>query len=162
MAMKLENLKYKKCSRGHKQKIKVRGFGSGSYRGFKGNKGQGQRNTVNVRAGFEGGQTPLYYRAKKIGFNNYEFANNYNVITLAMLAKVSGNVVDKDSLTVAGLIENKRLPIKLIGSVNTVIEAPYIVKLHKVTKGVTKLIQDAGGTVELIPVVKKTTQKPRN
>jgi large subunit ribosomal protein L15 len=104
--MELNNLKYKHGSRGHKRKISGRGFGSYSIRGFKGNKGQGQRNTGNVRVGFEGGQTPLYRRTRKIGFNNYEFKTNYNVFSLQQLSQLKLTEINRETLKKA--LDNAR------------------------------------------------------
>jgi large subunit ribosomal protein L15 len=106
----LSNLRAKKGARNHKLKTRGRGPGSGSIRGFKGNKGQGQRITGSVRAGFEGGQTPLYRRVRIIGFNNYEFANNYNVITLNMILKNKKNDFKNElnPTTLLPLIRNKK------------------------------------------------------
>jgi large subunit ribosomal protein L15 len=106
MGIGLHNLTYKNGARGHKRKVSGRGLGSGSTRGFKGNKGQGQRITGNVRPGFEGGQTPLYRRVSKVGFNNYEFATNYNVITLAQI--VQYKILDVNQTTLKSLLTNKK------------------------------------------------------
>jgi len=146
--MKLDSLKYKNGSRGHKAKIFGRGFGSGSKRGFKGNKGQGQRSTVNVRIGFEGGQTPLYYRVAKIGFNNHEFKNNYEVISLNQFKYVNGNEINRKTLQDAKLINKRsKLPIKIIGSNNVKLDKPYTVRVDKVTIGAANTIEHSGGTI---------------
>ncbi|MDR0753043.1 MAG: 50S ribosomal protein L15 [Mycoplasmataceae bacterium] len=148
--MKLNTLKYKTGSRGHKQKIAGRGFGSGSKRGFKGNKGQGQRSTVNVRVGFEGGQTPLYIRVGKFGFNNKNFANNYNVINIKDLSKLPSANVDRKILEDAKIIKHNKLPIKLIGSNNVSLDKPYILNINKITKGAKEAIEKANGTINLL------------
>ncbi|MDR2653925.1 MAG: 50S ribosomal protein L15 [Mycoplasmataceae bacterium] len=157
--IKLNNLKYKTGSRGHKQKIAGRGPGSGSIRGFKGNKGQGQRSTVNVRIGFEGGQTPLYIRVGKYGFNNKNFATHYNVINIKDLVKISSNEVSRKTLEEAKLIKKNKLPIKIIGSDNVKITKAYSLKVNKITEGAKKSIEGAGGSVELIPLPSKIIPK---
>jgi large subunit ribosomal protein L15 len=74
--MELNNLKYTKGSRGHKVK-RGRGFGCGFGKtNGRGTKGQNSRKSGGVRLGFEGGQTPLYRRLPKFGFNNYNFTTN--------------------------------------------------------------------------------------
>ena len=52
----------------------------------KGHKGQKARSGGGVRRGFEGGQTPLYRRLPKRGFNNIH-AKKYTEVTLTMLNK---------------------------------------------------------------------------
>ena len=67
-----------------------RGVGSGLGKtSGKGHKGQKARSGGGVRIGFEGGQTPLYRRLPKRGFNN-KFAKNYTEVTLTMLNKSKG------------------------------------------------------------------------
>ena len=62
-----------------------RGIGSGLGKtSARGQKGQKARSGGGVRRGFEGGQTPLYRRLPKRGFNNI-FARNYTEVTLSML-----------------------------------------------------------------------------
>lgn len=154
--MELNKLKYTKGSRNHKTKIKGRGFGSGSKRGFKGNKGQGQRNTTNVRIGFEGGQTPIYRRTKKIGFNNYEFSNDYNVISITQFEKVEGNVINKETLLNAKLIKNTKLPLKIIGGYKGFkLDKSYSVVADKITNGAIADIQNAKGNIDGSPIVEK-------
>ena len=64
-----------------------RGIGSGNGKtAGKGHKGQNARSGGGVRRGFEGGQTPLYRRLPKRGFNNIH-AKNYTEVTLKMLNK---------------------------------------------------------------------------
>ncbi|MDR3249630.1 MAG: 50S ribosomal protein L15 [Mycoplasmataceae bacterium] len=147
--MKLNTLKYKYGSRGHKEKVAGRGFGSGSKRGFKGNKGQGQRATVNVRIGFEGGQTPLYRRVAKIGFNNHEFKNNYNVITLRQIETLGNELVNRKILEDARIIKKNKLPIKIIGS-EIKLSKQYVFDVEKVTDGVKATIEKAGGKINII------------
>ena len=54
-----------------------RGIGSGLGKtSGRGHKGQKARSGGGVRRGFEGGQTPLYRRIPKRGFNN-RFATEY-------------------------------------------------------------------------------------
>ena len=58
-----------------------RGTGSGLGKtSGRGQKGQKSRSGGGVRRGFEGGQTPLYRRLPKRGFNN-KFAKNYTEVT---------------------------------------------------------------------------------
>lgn len=84
--MKLNKLTYTEGSRNHKEKRVGRGFGSGIGKtATRGSKGQHARKSGGTRLGFEGGQTPLYRRIPKVGFNNKNFETKYNVITLQMI-----------------------------------------------------------------------------
>ena len=64
----------------------------------RGQKGQKSRTGGGVRRGFEGGQTPLYRRLPKRGFNNKRFALNYTEVTLTMLNKSKATDVTAESL----------------------------------------------------------------
>lgn len=131
--MKLENLKSKAGSR-HKTKRVGRGFGSGIGKtSTRGSKGQKSRKSGHTRPGFEGGQTTLYRRIPKIGFNNKNFANNYNVVTLSNIVKLNISTIDKKALIEKGLIDDNNLPIKVIGTAE--ISRPISVSAHKFSKG---------------------------
>ena len=65
-----------------------RGIGSGNGKtSARGQKGQKSRSGGGVRRGFEGGQTPLFRRLPKRGFNNIH-RKTYTEVTLKMLNKV--------------------------------------------------------------------------
>jgi large subunit ribosomal protein L15 len=145
--MELHNLKYTKGSRRHKVKTYGRGFGSGIGKtGGKGTKGQKQRKSGQVRLGFEGGQTPIYRKIAKVGFNSYNFKTNYNVITLEQINHLKATIIDYKALVEARVIKNNRLPIKVIG--NTKLNQPYEINAHKFTTGAKKAIAAAKGTIK--------------
>jgi large subunit ribosomal protein L15 len=147
--MELHNLKYTKGSRRHKVKTYGRGFGSGIGKtSGKGTKGQKARKSGHVRLGFEGGQTPIYRKIPKVGFNNYEFANNYNVITLEQINHLTITNIDYIALVKARVIKNNKLPIKVIG--NTPLEKPYTISAQKFTAGALKAITAAKGEAKVI------------
>lgn len=104
---------------GHKKRIRVgRGLGSGKGRtAARGQKGQKSRSGVSLIAGFEGGQTPLYRRLPRRGFNNI-FRVAYYPLNLDILADfyelTKVNHITKDVLFAAG-IGKSSLPIKLLG-----------------------------------------------
>lgn len=147
--MELHNLSYTKGSRNHKKKIVGRGHGSGLGKtSGRGQDGQKARKSGHTRLGFEGGQTPLYRRLPKVGFNNVEFANNYNVVNLREIAKLKDKVITKEILLKNGLIEKNKLPIKIIG--NTKISSDITIKANKFTKGALKTIADSKSKTELL------------
>ncbi|GMO14147.1 MAG: 50S ribosomal protein L15 [Mycoplasmoidaceae bacterium] len=147
--MQLNNLKYKIGSRGHREKIAGRGKGSNSTRGFKGNKGQGQRKTVNVRPGFEGGQTPLYMRTAKIGFNNKAFQQQYNTVSIAQILTSGLTQINNKTLSEKRIVRNTKLPLKVIGS-DVELKVKLTVTCTKITKGAKAAIEKAGGSVEVL------------
>lgn len=147
--MELHNLKYTKGSRNHKRKIVGRGHGSGMGKtSGRGQDGQKARKSPHTRLGFEGGQTPLYRRLPKVGFNNFEFANNFNVVNLREIAKLKIKTVDKTALIKSNLISENKLPIKIIG--NAKIASDITIKADKFTKGALKAITDSKSKAEVI------------
>ncbi len=146
--MELHNLKYTKGSRDHKVKTLGRGYGSGmGKRSTRGQKGQHARKSGNVRQGFEGGQTPLYRKIPKVGFNNYDFANRPVVFTTDQIANMKA--VDRKALVTAKLIsKNNNAPIKIIAG-KTALKSAIEVNVNYVTKGAEKIITDAKGKVTI-------------
>lgn len=148
--MELHNLKYTKGSRNHKSKIVGRGHGSGIGKtSGRGQDGQKSRKSGHTRLAFEGGQTPLYRRLPKVGFNNAEFANDYNVINLKSLEKISDKVIDANLLAEKGFFSKKsKLPLKIIGNVK--IKSGITIKAHKFSQGAIKAIEASGAKAEII------------
>ena len=137
--MKLESLKYTPGSR-KKAKRVGRGFGSGIGKtSTRGNKGQNSRKSGPVRLGFEGGQTTLYRRIPKVGFNNKNFANNFNVVSLSSIVKLNSANIDRDLLLKSNLIEDNKLPIKIIGKLE--IKSPLNISAHKFSKGALESLE---------------------
>ncbi len=146
--MKLNNLKYKKGSRGHKVKTLGRGYGSGmGKRSTRGQKGQHARKSGNVRQGFEGGQTPLYRKIPKVGFNNVNFAKKVLVLTTDQIANMK--VVDRKTLIAKRMLsKNSKAIIKIIAGKKP-LSNPIEVSVDKVSKGANKIITDAKGKVNI-------------
>ncbi len=94
-----------------------RGHGSGNGKtAGKGHKGQNARSGGGVRPGFEGGQMPLYRRLPKRGFKNH-FAINYAIVNVSDLNTFEeGAVVNAETLTAAGLVNDQLDGIKILGS----------------------------------------------
>ena len=78
--MNLNELKYTQGSRKEHTR-RCRGVGSGlGKNGGSGHKGQKSRSGVAIKGkGFEGGQTPIYRRLPKRGFNNANFTKTFAV-----------------------------------------------------------------------------------
>ena len=125
-----------------------RGIGSGLGKtSARGQKGQKARSGGGVRRGFEGGQTPLYRRLPKRGFNNI-FARNYTEVTLTMLNKSVATEVTAETLLAEGIIGKINDGIVVLGNGN--LEKKLTVKATRFTKAAAEKIQAAGGKIEVI------------
>jgi len=126
----------------HKKFRKGRGHGSGNGKtAGAGHKGQKARSGGGVRAGFEGGQNPLYRRLPKIGFYNRN-VKIYNTVNLSHIDKAfnDGETVDFNSLKAKGLVSSVRHGVKILG--NGEITKKLNFKLRNITRSV------AGATAE--------------
>ena len=146
--MQLHNLKYTKGARNHKVKTLGRGYGSGmGKRSTRGQKGQHARKSGNVRQGFEGGQTPLYRRIPKVGFNNANFKTKYWVFTTDQLQNLNVEEINpKVLLSKKMIIKSQKAKIKIIAGKKP-IELALNVTAHKFSQSAKKLILDAKGKV---------------
>ncbi len=126
-----------------------RGIGSGRGKtSTRGQKGQKARSGGGVRRGFEGGQTPLYRRLPKRGFNNSRFSLNYTEVTLSMLNKSKATDVTAETLLEEGIIGNINDGIVILGNGN--LDKKLNVKAKRFTKSAKEKIQAAGGKIEVI------------
>lgn len=125
-----------------------RGIGSGLGKtSGRGQKGQKSRTGGGVRRGFEGGQTPLYRKLPKRGFNN-KFARNYTEVTLTMLNKSKSDVVDSESLIKDGIISKANDGIVVIATGK--LDKKLTVKAKRFTKAAKEQIEALGGKTEVI------------
>ena len=122
------------------------GSGLGKTSG-KGHKGQKARSGGGVRRGFEGGQTPLYRRLPKRGFNNIH-AKNFTEVTLTMLNKSEAKEVTAESLLAEGIIGKINDGIVVLGT--GTLEKKLTVKAKRFTKTAAEKIEAAGGKIEVI------------
>ena len=116
----------------------------------KGEKGQNARSGGGVRLGFEGGQTPLYRRLPKRGFNNAEFRTAYATINLSDLNKFfnDGDVVTPELLKERGIIKKQLCGVKVLG--NGELEKKLTVKASRFSSSAVTKIESAGGKAEVI------------
>lgn len=146
--MELNSLKYQYKSRGHKTKTYGRGKGSGTGgTSTRGNNGQHQRKSGNTRLGFEGGQTPIYRRLPKIGFNNVN-GKNYEVITLEQLSLVPSDEINLEVLKQLRFFQKKVKKFKVIG--NTKFERKIVLVCDMISKQAKEVIEAAGGSVQIL------------
>ena len=128
-----------------------RGIGSGTGKtSGKGHKGQKARSGGGVRRGFEGGQTPLYRRIPKRGFNNARFTTRYATINLSDLNKHfnDGDVVTPEILKEKGIIKKQLSGVKVLATGN--LEKKLTVKANRFSSVAVSKIEAAGGTTEVI------------
>ena len=125
-----------------------RGCGSGLGKtSGRGHKGQKARSGGGVRRGFEGGQTPLYRRLPKRGFNNIH-AKTYTEVTLKMLNKSKATEVTAETLLEEGIIGKVNDGIVVIATGD--LDKKLTVKAKRFTKAAAEKIEAAGGKIEVI------------
>lgn len=150
--LKLNELKPQYGSHSQRKRL---GRGSGSGLGptaGKGDKGQLQRSGGSVRAGFEGGQTPLYRRLPKRGFTNIH-ARNHAVVNLSDLETRVPSEFKELTLKVLqdiGLAKKAAERLVILGNGN--LTRSFKVKAHRVSESAGKKISAAGGSVEIVKI----------
>ena len=147
--MKLNSVKPNPGATKAKKRV-GRGPGSGIGKtAGRGENGQNSRSGGGVRIGFEGGQTPLFRRLPKRGFNNARFKKVYAVINLDDLNRFEdGAEVSPEILKDMGLIKNMQDGLKVLG--NGKLEKKLNVKANKFSKTATQKIEKLGGKAEVI------------
>ena len=147
-------MKLNELSKAPEAKAKKRvGRGPGSGMGktsTRGQKGQKSRSGASIPAWFQGGQTPLYRRLPKRGFNNAEFRTAYATINLSDLNKFfnDGDVVTPEVLKERGIIKKQLCGVKVLG--NGELEKKLTVKASRFSSSAVTKIESAGGKAEVI------------
>ncbi len=124
------------------RKGRGRGARQGEFAG-RGIKGQKKRNTVPIF--FEGGQTPIYRRFPKRGFNHHQS------VTTEIVNVQSLNVFDEEDevtpkdLADAGLV-NSTARVKLLGDGE--LNVSLSVQVDDASEGAVEKVEDAGGSFE--------------
>lgn len=128
------------------------GRGTGSGKGKtcgRGHKGRGARSGASRRAGYEGGQMPLYRRIPKRGFTNARFRKDYTVVNVDVLDNFdAGATVDLAAIIEAGLASMNTPLFKVLG--NGELNKAVTVRAQKFSKSAVDKIEKAGGTVILL------------
>lgn len=125
-----------------------RGIGSGLGKtSGRGHKGQKARSGGGVRRGFEGGQTPLYRRLPKRGFNNIN-AKDYTEVTLTMLNKSTVTDVTAETLLADGIIGKVNDGIVILATGK--LDKKLNVKATRFTAKAKEEIEALGGKTEVI------------
>lgn len=135
-----------------KKKRVGRGWGSRGAKSGRGQKGQKSRAGYTRKAGFEGGQTPLYMRLPKGRGAKQNFPSQVKkpvAITVRALEKLeAGSIVGPGVLRTAGLLSRRNQTWKLIG--NDKLSKKFTVRVHGVSAGAKAAVEKAGGKVEII------------
>ena len=135
----------------YNKKRKRLGCGIGSGHGktsTKGHKGQNARSGVSQRAGFEGGQNPLYRRLPKRGFNRNAFRREFAIVNLTVIAGLSAKDVTPELLAKHGLMKKAVAGVKILGQGE--IKSAVTVHAHRFSESAKAKIEKAGGQAVLI------------
>src|SRR5689334_21025108 len=145
-----------------------RGLGSGkgrySGRGIKGQKSRA--GSHKMRAGFEGGQMPIYMRiGKSRGATSKDampigpFRTETVPVNLRDLDRFeAGDEVTPETLVEKRLIKNTKTDVKLLGTGS--VKTKLTVRVHAISATAREKIEAAGGTVELLREPKVRKQRP--
>jgi large subunit ribosomal protein L15 len=145
------------------------GSGKGKFSG-RGIKGQKSRSgSHKMRAGFEGGQMPIYMRIGKLRGSTSKdampvgpFRTSTVPVNVRDLVRFeAGDEVTPETLVAKRLIKNTKTDVKLLGVGEVTMK--LTVRVHRISATAREKIEAAGGTVELLrePKVKKKRQKHR-
>ena len=129
-----------------------RGIGSGKGKtAGRGNKGQKSRSGVAIKGkGFEGGQTPIYRRLPKRGFNNSNFTNSFAVINLGDIqslidAKLVSDKVDAAILKSLNVVTHLKSGLKVLGGGE--LKTAITVEAAAFSESAKSAIEKVGGKV---------------
>ena len=143
--MRLNELAPKEGSKKRRRRV-GRGIsaGQGASCGF-GMRGQKSRSGTGTKAGFEGGQMPLYRRLPKLKHFPLVNPKQYTVINVGKLAELPAQTeVSLESLMAAGIVTTNDGPLKILG--HGELEVALTVKAI-CTVGAKAKIEASGGTI---------------
>jgi large subunit ribosomal protein L15 len=169
--LNLSNLKPAQRKKDAKRVGRGLGSGKGRYSG-RGIKGQKSRaGSHKVRAGFEGGQMPLYMRVGKLRGNTSKDAmpvgpfrtRTYHVNLRDLEARFDdGAEVTPEILVEKGLVRNTRFDVKVLAGGE--LTKKLTVTVHRASAAAREKIEAAGGSVSLLrdpDEGKKKRRKPK-
>ena len=141
----------------HTKKRVGRGLGSGLGKtAGRGGKGQTARKG-GAKAGFEGGQMPIYRRLPKRGFNKpnqvaYNEVNLSRVQTAVDSKKLDASApVTSAAMLAAGVISAPLGGVRLLGKGE--LKAKLNFEVYHATAGAVAAVEKAGGTVKMLKPV---------
>jgi len=150
--MNLHDLKPARGSR--KNRIRAgRGISAGRGKtAGRGMKGQNSRSGGGKGPYFEGGQLPLFRRLPTLrGFRNVNRVE-YQPLNVGLLAQdfSAGDEITPELLIERGYIRKNGGPVVILGDGE--INVALTVKAHRFSKSARAKIEDAGGSVEILPL----------
>lgn len=154
--MDLSNLKPAEGATHSKKRLgRGEGSGRGAHSSTRGTKGQRSRSgSKNRPIWFEGGQTPLFQRVPKHGFNNTPFRTDYHIANVRRLqALVDEGRLDEsapvtpETLEELGAVRSAER-VKILG--DGVLDAVLEVEAHAFSESAREKIEEAGGSVSVI------------
>jgi large subunit ribosomal protein L15 len=164
--LNLSNLQPAQPRKDRKRVGRGMGSGKGRYSG-RGIKGQKSRSGSHaMRAGFEGGQMPLYMRTAKLRGNTSKdampvgpFRTYTQPVNLRDLERFEvGEEVTPESLKAKGLIRTVRKDVKLLGVGE--LSKKLTITVHAASATAREKVEAAGGTLTLLKEPK--VRNPKN
>jgi len=144
--MMKEHILPKGANRGKKRLGRGEGNGHGKT-SCRGHKGAGARSGYSLRAGFEGGQMPLYRKLPQRGFNRARFQSTIAIVNVGDLEILPSDKVNLESLSSAGLIRANSKSVKLLGTGD--ITKSFEVEVNFASASAVKKIEAAGGSIKI-------------
>src|SRR5881398_3190570 len=163
--LNLSSLKPAQTAKARKRIGRGLGSGKGRYSG-RGIKGQKSRSgSHKMRAGFEGGQMPIYMRLpKQRGSTSKDampigpFRTSTAPVNVGSLDRFDdGAEVTPESLVEKGLLKNTKTDVKLLGGGE--LKKKLTVRVHAISATAREKVEAAGGSVSLLREPKQ--KKPK-
>src|SRR3954449_6654311 len=153
----LHNLKPAPGARKDRKRI-GRGHGSGHGKtSGRGHKGYGSRAGAKSRANFEGGQTPMHMRMRKLRGPNKKmsmpfepFRTHTQHVNLDDLEARfdDGAAIGLNELRITGLAKKRDIPVKILGRGE--LTKSFTVQAHKFSASARSSIEGAGGSCQVV------------
>jgi large subunit ribosomal protein L15 len=169
--LNLSNLKPAQARKDRKRVGRGLGSGKGRYstRGLKGQKSRS--GSHKMRAGFEGGQMPIYMR---LGKQRGPYSKDampmgpHRTHTVAVNVRDlerfdAGTEITPESLAAAGLIRNTKYDLKILGHGD--LSKKLTVSAHNFSKSAREKIEQAGGSITWLrgePEPRKPKRRPQS
>jgi large subunit ribosomal protein L15 len=163
--LNLSNLQPAQVRKDRKRVGRGPGSGKGKFSG-RGVKGQKSRSgSHKMRAGFEGGQMPIYMRIGKLRGSTSKdampvgpFRTETAPINVRDLDRFeNGDVVTPESLVEKRLLKNTKVDVKLLGTGD--VSKKLTIRIHAISASAREKIEAAGGTIELLREQKAPKRK---
>lgn len=91
----------------------------------------------------------MFRRLPKRGFSNYRFAGRYEIVNILQLERFDdGTVIAVEQLSDAGLVDNARSKVKVLGK--GVLTKKLDVTVHKFSRSAEQKIVACGGSATVM------------